>query len=258
VTELINSPGNEVPDWKLLVIPYQDPDVTIERIENILKPLAGEKQRDWYDPHFYRCLPMLIGNQYGFALYAEKDFSVIWNGGNKPEDTKITIDEAVSGDIQHIKSHFGYGTITIENRWLMRTPPGVNFMTVQTPNVFKRGVHMMTGVIETDNLRRNFIFNLKITEPNHQIFFQKGEMLASFILLPRYYVDKFSIAYANDIYSREQIDLEFMNCEEHGRLRESPDSPENHYRRGVDAFENPFPDHQSFIKKPRNESAKHD
>ena len=53
------------------------------------------------------------------------------------------------------------GVVTIQNRFTFRTPPDVNLMTINPPNYWIDGIQHMTGVIETDNLRRDFTFNLK-------------------------------------------------------------------------------------------------
>jgi len=247
---IINSEGKEIPENTLLLIPYLTGEEEKQRCLELLQPLVGEKKRDWMSGSMFRCLPMLISNQYGFVIRAENDFSVLWNGGNTPDDVEVFHDQQWN-DVQEYKSHFGWATVTIEHRWLLRTPLGVNLMTVQPPNWFKRGVHHMTGVIETDNLRRNFIFNLKITEPDLLIHFKKGEPIASFILIPRYFVDSFSLHFADEFYTPDEIATELSSGDEHERLRSIPGSPENHYRRGVDAFENPFSDHQVFIRKPK-------
>lgn len=254
----LNEEGNEIENDTLLVIPtlpYVPKNEAHEQINAILQPLIGEKQRDWYDNHFYRCLPMMIGNQYGFVIRAEKDFSVFWNGGNSVEDVIVTSDEHLN-KIQSCYSHFGYGTVLIEHKWILRTPPKVNLMTVQPPNWFKRGIHHQTGIIETDNLRRNFIFNLKITEPNLQINFTKGEPIACFILLPRFFVENFSIKFADDIYSKEQIDFEFSSqAKAWQKLIDTNDKTRNHYRRGEDYGGNPFRHHQQSLSKkcPKDE-----
>ena len=182
----LNSEGNEVPENLILITPW-NLSTTNEKINEIIQPLVGQRKRDWFEPQTYKCLALQIGNQYGFVIKAEQDFSVVWNGGEHTTD--VIVDKSIKSEdnpslIQDQKSHFGSGIVIIENKWILRTPPKVNLMTVQPPNWFKRGIAHMTGVIETDNLRRNFIFGLKITEPNLKIEFKKGEPIACFIVLP--------------------------------------------------------------------------
>jgi len=248
----MNAPGCEVPEFKVLINlnpNYELPEHVLRtRVEEIIRPLAGEKKRDWMSGSMFRCLPMLIGNQYGFVVCAEKAFTAFWNGGNDRNDVVVISDTEDSFSLQEVKPHFGSGTFTLDHRWILRTPPGVNLMPISAPNYFKNGVQPMFGVIETDNLRRDFIFNMKMTQPDCPVSYEKGEPIVGFILVPRYYVDRFTIGYASDYYTSEAIMAEHLAAVEHQRLR-AIGGPENHYRRGVDAYENPFPDHQLFIKK---------
>jgi hypothetical protein len=52
----INELGYEVPDNKILVVPF---DLNNDGWhKEILKPLKGEIKREWFNPHFYYCLPL--------------------------------------------------------------------------------------------------------------------------------------------------------------------------------------------------------
>ena len=94
-----------------------------------------------------------------------------------------------------IDSHFGEGIITIGTPFILRTPPGINIMTINPPNYIIPNITVMTGVIETDNLRRNFTFNLKIQMPNIRVTVPAGTPLAGFIPIPRYFADNFELKY---------------------------------------------------------------
>ena len=151
-----------IPENKIITIPENESFINSNEI--IIEPLKGKIKRDWFIKHTYFCLPLIIGNQYGFAIKSLKTFSVIWDGGDSPNNTIIEI--LYEGDYighQSVNSHFGMGTITIQNRFTFRTPPNVNLMTINPPNCWIDGIQHMTGVVETDNLRRNFTFNFKTT-----------------------------------------------------------------------------------------------
>lgn len=66
----------------------------------------------------------------------------------------------------------------------------------------------MTGVVETDNLRRNFTFNLKIQMPNIKVNFPAGVPLSGFIPIPRHYADEFTIVDALDVFDKDLVDEE--------------------------------------------------
>jgi hypothetical protein len=245
----INSEGNYIPDNTLLVISANLSKDNIERIESILQPLVGKGKRDWFTSAFYSCLPLRIGNQYGFIICAEYDFSVLWNGGDKNEDLIVTCNKE---DIvaQQITSHFGNGIFIIDNNFAIRTSPGVNIMTIAPPNFIKRGVYHMSGVVELDNLRRNFVFGIKVTEPNYEITYKKGDPIAAFIPIPRYFVDNFSIEFAHNIFTHEQIELENLIADRINDLKETKNL-NGCYFRGEDFWGEPFLDHQKHIKKPK-------
>ncbi len=145
---LINSPGHEIPEKTLLVIPQ--PGINNEEIENLLIPLTSYKKRDWFTSHFYYCLPLAIGNIYGFIVKAERDVTIYWDGSEAIQGLFIN-DDTSKQRCQGFSNHFGSGIFTIQNFWHYRTPPGINLMTITPPNFPQHGLMHMTGVIETDN-----------------------------------------------------------------------------------------------------------
>lgn len=241
-----------VPENKIVIIP--EGDRYIESINQIVEPFKGNKKRNWFTQHAYFCLPLVIGNQYGFAIKSLKTFSVIWNGGNSPSDTIVEIlDDGSKPEYQSISSHFGMGTVTIQNRFTFRTPPGVNLMTINPPNHWIDGIQHMTGVIETDNLRRDFTFNLKVTCKNTKITIQKGDYIGCVLPIPRYFVDGFDLEDAYSIYTNEQIEEEQQAMRDFGKERYTDDSLKKNgngrrYHNGEDVYGNKFPDHQKGLK----------
>lgn len=74
----LNDSGYEVPDNKIIVVPQSLNDDGWYK--EIIKPLKGENKRDWFNSHFYYCLPLSIGNQYGFVINSLRDFDLVWDG----------------------------------------------------------------------------------------------------------------------------------------------------------------------------------
>lgn len=125
-------------------------------------------------------------------------------------------------------------------------------MTIQPPNYSIPGTYNLTGVIETDNLRRDFTFNLKLTDPGRTIHVRKGDWLGAFIPIPRYFVDKFEIKYGLDVFDEELINNDLLDGEELGRQRNNEDQEKPHqsgrkYFNGEHAFGCPYPDHQKRV-----------
>jgi uncharacterized protein DUF6065 len=239
----------KVPDRHLVVIcEHQRYEKSVDLI---IRSLKGQKLRDWFNKHAYFCLPLVIGNQYGFAIRSLKAFSAIWNGKNSPEDTKVKItDHGENPDYQTISSHFGMGVVTIQNRFTLRTPSGVNLMTINPPNHWIDGIQHMTGVVETDNLRRDFTFNLKVTRPNYEVHVKKGEFIGCVIPIPRYFVDSFCLSKGEELFEKGKIQEERKIMQDFGKERSTVDKekPRRNGRRyfmGEDVYGNSFPDHQT-------------
>ena len=229
-----------------------------DKIHDVFEPLQRRVKRDWFIKHAYFCLPLTIGNQYGFVLKSLYDFYVVWNGKVEPNAVTIRIrDEQYYGQhaaLQSIKSHFGMGTITIQSGFALRTPPGINLMTGNPPNYFIDGLAHMTGVIETDNLRRDFTFNLKITRPHHKIYVKKGDWIGYFIPYPRHFIDEFECKDAYDLFTEEQIREEKQCMKDFGNERSTedvhkPNGNGRRYWKGEDVYGNKFADHQRSLDK---------
>ena len=246
--------GIDVPDKTISVFfnnkEVEDKFKNNDRISGIIsKP---EKTREWFEPNFYRCLPLAIGNQYGFVIKSEFDIGFVWDGGNSDQAIKFFFNETVeelSTKYPRIESHFGSGVITINPPFTLRTPPGVNLMTINPPNHIIPNITVMTGVVEADNLRRNFTFNLKVQTPNIETFIPAGTPLAAFIPIPRYYSDSFKLEPASNIFDKEVINEELKaaaDADNH-RINVEPTLPikaGRHYFKGTDVYGNKFPDHQ--------------
>ena len=250
---MINDGINDVPNETITVFTntkIHDPDLTQERILNMVK--KPDKKRDWFSPHFYRCLPLTIGNQYGFTVSSEFDITFEWNGGDSKESIFFKFDEN-KGNLDklypRIESHFGHGIITIATPYFLRTPPGVNLITMNPSNYVIPNVTVMTGVIETDNLRRNFTFNLKIQMPNIRTTIPAGYPLAAFMPIPRYYSDKFNLDFAENLFNKDIVDEEIKAENDAGNYRENVEPTlkngvGKHYMQGKDVYGNVFRDHQ--------------
>lgn len=197
----INDPGYEVPDNTIVsisCIPAND-----GYYKEVITPLKGQSRRSWFNEHYYNCLPIVIGNQYGFLIKSLRDFDIMWEGKqDNSHDLQIDFLNDDNKDKQEIFYAFQNGVITIQNYFHLKTPPGINLMTIQPPNMYIPGTAAMTGVVETDNVRRDFTFNLKVTVPNMKIEVRKGDPLAAFIPIPRGFVDKFEIKDVSEVFPK--------------------------------------------------------
>ena len=248
----------KVPDHRILALPYDDHYAGLQ--DAVFLPLRGQHKRDWFSKHAYLCLPLVIGNQYGFAVKSLFHATFIWNGGPEPADTTITVhnteEAATFGGLQLLASQFGLGIVTVQTAFALRTPPEVNLMTLQPPNAFIDGLQNLTGVVEADNLRRDFTFNLKITRPDHPIEIKVGDLLAAVLPIPRGFVEKFEMVDAYEAVSPDTVALEQQTARDFGREREEVDAKNKRgvgrrYFKGEDVYGQRFEhSHQQVLTAP--------
>lgn len=245
-----------VPQNKIACVSHVKDLQTTENVNELYESLKGRVKRDWFVQHAYYCLPLVMGNQHGFILKSLYDFHVTWHGGDQPSDVVLVHEdeEFFQSNIskQNVSSHFGMGTFTVQAAFALRTPPGVNLMTINPPNLFKDGIYHMTGVIEMDNLRRDFTFNLRLTRENHTVYYKKGEILGCVIPYPRHFIDKYEMVDANTIIDEGLVDIERECAATHGIERMEKDKYKKHgngrrYHNGEDVYGNKFKDHQTHL-----------
>lgn len=245
-----------VPENKIACIAHNDTLQTQDNVNLLFRSLKGEIKRDWFVKHAYFCLPLVMGNQHGFVLRSLYNFTIEWNGGDTAEDVILTHEDQeyheTNSALQSVRSHFGMGTITIQTTFTLRTPDGVNIMTINPPNYYIDGLYHMTGVIESDNLRRDFTFNLRVTRPNYKIKVKKGDCIGCFIPYPRHFIDKYEMKSAVDIIDGSLIIQERACATDHGKERSELDKYKTNgngrrYHNGEDVYGNKFQDHQTHL-----------
>lgn len=221
-------------------------------VEKLIEPLKGKPKRAWFVNHAYYCLPLIIGNQYGFIVKSLYDFWATWNGGDRPTDVSLRTRQEDSDllDKQFVAAHFGMGIITIQNRWVFRTPPEINLLTVNPPNYWIDGVSHMSAVVETDNLRRDFTFNLKITRVDSEIFIPAGSPIGCILPFPRHFIDNYKLCIAEDFLPAKTIKDERLAQRDFGTERRTDKKTKRHgvgrrYYRGQDVYGFQFRDHQT-------------
>ena len=245
----LNDPGVEVPENTILIVP--DQIGTDGFYKEVVFSLKGNPKRDWFDPHAYYCLPLNIGNQYGFVIKSTRDFDIYWDGGE--EDITIKFLDEEDGNIkQVIKGGFRSGILTIQNLFAIKTPPGINIMTIQPPNMFIPGTVAMTAVIECDQIRRDFTFNLKLTVPGYVVKVRKGDPLGAFIPIPRYFIDKFELGLVTDffdieVHKNEVAESKKMGVERVNIDRSKPHNAGRRYFNGKYMDDTLYPDHQKRV-----------
>ncbi len=246
-----------VPDKTIAYIPVIAPEGIEEfdmNISRFLKPSNENYKRHWFNSHFYKCLPLSIANMQGLVFSSPFSLDVFWNGGNNTEDLLLNayddsgIKNIETGNHVHFTSEFGYGIFTAHFPVMLKTPPGVNLMTIAPPNYPLPGISPMSGVVEADNLTFTFTLNFKVDIPNVVIKIEKDYPIMGIIPIPRYYCDSFSLINAYDILDKDDIEDQRQICDEQGKSRleqnNNKEKQDRRYFRGIDIRNNKFKNHQ--------------
>jgi hypothetical protein len=114
----------------------------------------------------------------------------------------------------------------------------------------------MTGVIETDQIRRDFTFNLKMTLPGHIVKVRKGDALGAFIPVPRNFVENFKVVPAVDVFPAEIVQNDVQESAVLSTERQTVDLEKPHqsgrrYFNGNHTDGTKYPDHQKRVIGPK-------
>ncbi|HEY9676990.1 MAG TPA: DUF6065 family protein [Drouetiella sp.] len=239
-------PPEPLPDT--LVVP-PDTIYTIPDQLEFANPSYIEKcsnKRDWFTNYFYNCLPIVFGNQHGFVIRSTNELVVRWDGTVDPSSVAVhKIDETRRDDLL-VQSHFGHGIVTVQARVYFKTPRGVNMMVKAPPNYPVDGLSWMDAVVETDNLRRDFTFNIKITRPHLDIYIEKGTPLGCVVPYPRFFLDKFKMEPLRD---DNELDKAIKTASYYGieRQHHDADKPRLRYMEGKDIYGDFYQEHQKSL-----------
>lgn len=171
--------------------------ITINRLFTSIeefKIVPLHRKRDWMaetnSSFAYRCIPLNIANDYGWAVLSPAGFTASWNGMQDKDAVQVYFD----GEEAHefADSHFGHGILTINVDFLVQTPVGVSTYIRGIPNELIDGLQPLDAIVETDWLPFTFTYNYKFTRPC-KIRFEKEEPLFSFFPINRGEIEGYSI-----------------------------------------------------------------
>jgi len=241
---------DEVPDKTIVAIPATTFDMS--KLPDIIAPFNGVIRRNWFTTDFYRCLPLIIGNQQGFSVSVPYGFEAVWNGGDLPSDTIVTFfddyEDIVDRSNVTVTSHFGYGIITIELPFILKTPKNINLMTMNPPNYVNPNMTTMCGVVETDNLKHTFTINIILNIENLKVVVAPGHPIACLIPFERGAFQEYSIINANEVMSDDFIKNNISATKDHNSVRQNliniGEIFDRTYYSGTDIYGNKFNNHQ--------------
>ena len=163
--------------------------------EKIFDIVPLSMKRSWMDESIgrdaYKCLPLNIANQYGWAVVCPSNFSVSWFGGNHENDVEVFSDSIELND-KRVVSHFGEGTFTLQLDFIVKTPENYSTYIRGIPNKVDTILKPLDAIVETDWLPYTFTYNFKFSEPG-VVEFKKGDLLFCFFPIERNSVENFKM-----------------------------------------------------------------
>lgn len=230
----------EVPPNTIYLVPDQLEFLHQSHFEKL------SSKRAWFTSYFYNCLPIVFGNQHGFVLRATNSFVCRWDGTDSNSGVSVHQLDGYNRDDLTVSSHFGHGILTVQSRHYFRTPKGVNMMVKAPPNYPVHGLSWMDAVVETDNLRRDFTYNIKITRPQMDIYIEKGTPLGCIVPYPRFFLDKYELVTLTD---QEELDKAVETANNYAIEREEYDGekPRLRYMEGRDIYDSFYDEHQKSL-----------
>jgi Family of unknown function (DUF6065) len=152
----------------------------------------SRRERKWMQDaekkSFYRCLPLVVANQYGWEILSTHHIRAVWDGTSNAEGLCV---ENLSGDGPlHASSHFGEGVLTFRIPFLFRTPDGWNLMVRGPTNNPKDGIAPLDGIVEADWTHSTFTMNWRFTRAG-TVEFMSGEPVCLFFPIERGMLEKF-------------------------------------------------------------------
>jgi len=140
------------------------------------------RERDWMsatpNKFAYRCLPLVIANQMGWAIGCPVSFEAVWDGTPSPSGIRIRIDSTSATDVRwedYIVAHFGSGILTFQIPYLFQTEAGYGLYVRGPTNTVKRGAVALDAYVETQWHDFTFTMNWKLTDPQLCVRFSQGE-----------------------------------------------------------------------------------
>jgi hypothetical protein len=142
-----------------------------------IEPLSAK--RDWmeatFDKHAYRCLPVTLTNQLGWAISFPEDITFMWDGqiSTSGEHVKVLAGE------KYIQTGRGQATVSFETGLVFRTPENYSLLTYNVPNMFMEGVAPYTTIISSSFFEGPLPVAWKVTKPFVPITIKAGQPVAA-------------------------------------------------------------------------------
>jgi tetratricopeptide (TPR) repeat protein len=110
------------------------------------------------------------------------------------------------------------------------------------------GLKWFDAVVETDNLRHGFTFNIRVTQPHIDILIKKGTPIGCFFPYPRFFLDRFKLTELEDPVelANAQTTIKYSGFARELEI-EARTRPGLQYMEGRDIYGYPFAEHQKSL-----------
>ncbi len=228
------------PESNQTLVDSQRPVITMLTLKEKSKftIVPSPMRRQWIDRFPlkapYKCLPMNIASQYGWAILNPVRFSASWDGGNSSQAIQI------AGIPDYVNTKLGGGIITFEFDFCFRTSPGWNLWLRGLPNYFIDGAHPLEEIVETDGLPFTATMNWHLTRKGETLEFKKDAPICFITPVARGQIERFQTlreelsthsTLAEKYQRYKSSRMQFL--EEERSLRRSPTEWQKHYMRGM-------------------------
>lgn len=138
-----------------------------------IEPLSAK--RDWMDEteekHAYRCFPLALTNQLGWAISFPEDITFMWDGiiSTFPDNVKILQGE------KYCTTGRGNATISFNTGLTFRTDKNYSLLSYPAPNYFLDGATPFTTLMSTSFFEGPLPVSWRITKPYTPITIKAGE-----------------------------------------------------------------------------------
>ena len=213
-----------------------------------IEPAA--RSREWMEAHSgfaNRCLPLVIANQHGWAIYPTCTIYAEWDGGSGIDSVRTHSKTGIAA------SHFGNGILTFSIDYIFRLPEGYSLYISGPPNSPKYGISPLTGIYEADWAPYTFTMNWKFTQSHQTVAFREDDPICFVFPIKRDLIESFTIDYKSleddpllkDHYTKWSSERDTFN----NNPTRMPDQWQKHYFKGTypDGTKCPF-DHKIKLK----------
>ncbi len=151
--------------------------------------IPAAPQRGWMDETHvrfaYRCLPLSMANQSGWAVSCPLDFEAVWDGGG-PEGVIFTSPDAAAAEryAPYIGSRYGHGIVSIQIPYTFRTSPGYGLLVRGPANGYVMGAHPLDLFLDSSQGDTAFTLDWRLEQPGRPAAFAKGQPLCQLVPYP--------------------------------------------------------------------------